>query len=389
MLCLSNADPENIELAGLYWCTDADGAWSYTVQRIASSFGIPASHLPKVVGETATAFLTDLRCSSCGNPHAAKTRSDFAKIVAAVPAMCLNCAEIDRQQIRERAAIAANGMRERRNAIWLSETTQSSSFDYSYLGYLDAVYAFVILVASEFDEETGEVRLPDPETFSPDSEYLNVVIQRLHQEEVLHFGEKTPLDAFEPGDTDGTFRYYPSRISWRFATPESFNNSHESVFNVLSKIVDGGKTEYDYIPAICELWWHIGEAEGLRYLKNELDKYNIRIEEGDKLRDAIHYTLMRFSIPCLRYLMWKLAKDTAAYATRKDVHPRQAINSIPGALMRMCDRALADNWKISPWTLKWDEEESLLTTTLFDRILKSGVAGFKSITGEMIEAMNT
>jgi hypothetical protein len=38
-------------------------------------------------------------------------------------------------------------------------------------------------------------------------------------------------------------------------------------------------------------------------------------------------------------------------------------------------------------SLKWDEEEPLLTTTLFDRILGTGMAGFKVTTGETVKAM--
>jgi hypothetical protein len=99
---------------------------------------------------------------------------------------------------------------------------------------------------------------------------------------------------------------------------------------------------------------------------------------------ATRYCLQHFSIPKLRYLIWKVAKDTAAYAARRDVHRRQAMNSIPGSVIRVCDRALADQWEVHPYVLKWDEEEALITTMLFDRVLRTGVTGFKAMTGQSL-----
>ncbi len=50
-------------------------------------------------------------------------------------------------------------------------------------------------------------------------------------------------------------------------------------------------------------------------------------------------------------------------------------------LIRDCDRALADHWTVNPYTMRWDDEEPRLTTLLFDRVLGSGIAGFKTMTG--------
>jgi hypothetical protein len=80
-------------------------------------------------------------------------------------------------------------------------------------------------------------------------------------------------------------------------------------------------------------------------------------------------------------------KSAAAYSAQKDVHWRQAVNSIPGSLIRMCDRACANSWEIKPYVQKWDEEECLLTTVLFDRILGTGVTGFETMTGERLKMM--
>jgi hypothetical protein len=51
----------------------------------------------------------------------------------------------------------------------------------------------------------------------------------------------------------------------------------------------------------------------------------------------------------------------------------------------MVDRYLANDWDVTPYVLRWDDEESLLITTLFDRVLGTGVAGFKSLSGRQIQ----
>jgi hypothetical protein len=380
MLCFLKNDANSIQMAQLYWSTEVDGTWSYTVKQIADHFGFSSSQISKDTAEAATAFIIDNRCISCGDPQTAKSRSDFTKIVSGPFGVCLPCADIERKHKEAQIVLQRKSERERQNAIWLRETSHDPTFDYQTLGYLDAFYAFVILVISEFDEESGEIVLPEAETFSPDTNALRKVTERLHNQSVLQFGQKTPLDAFVINEDDErSFRYYPARVSWRFALPE-FSESYDSLLSELSSIVDGRNEYQDYPTTISDLWWHIGQAEGKRYLDLQLDTYNLSIEEGDKLREAIRYSLLHFSIPQLRNLLWRVARDTAAYAARRDVHTRRAINSIPGNLIKMCDRALADRWEINPYVLKWDEDEALLTTMLFDRLLRTGVTGFRVMT---------
>jgi hypothetical protein len=44
-----------------------------------------------------------------------------------------------------------------------------------------------------------------------------------------------------------------------------------------------------------------------------------------------------------------------------------------------------NDWDVKPYVLRWNDEESLLITTLFDRVLRTGVAGFKSLSGRQIQ----
>jgi hypothetical protein len=184
------------------------------------------------------------------------------------------------------------------------------------MSYLDAFYAFTLLLGSEFDEESGEIRLPAAQAFSPDENEMAKIIQRLYRLGVLVFGKKTSPDAFLPAEDENNYRYYPAKISWRFALP-LFNDSYKNLFRELSDIVDMREEHEDFREAVSEVWWHIGQAEALRYLRLQLDQYSLPMEESDKLHEAIRYALTHFSIPSLRYLIYKRAKDTAAYAAQR------------------------------------------------------------------------
>jgi hypothetical protein len=386
MLCFSGADETRLRLASLYWEVASDGTWQYSVKQIAEHFGISQTTIPKLAAEIAIAFSVNNPCTVCGNPLVANSRTDVAKIHSGTTTICADCREDQQLAEQTRKANQQKVLRERQTAIWLNETNRDSHFDYQNMGYLDAFYAFTLLLGSEFDEETGEIRLPAPQTFSPDEDELAKIIQRLYRLGVFLFGKKTPLDAFLPSEEEGTYRYYPSKISWRFALP-LFSESYEELFRDLSEIVDEREGNEGFSEAVNEVWWQIGRSEAVRYLRLQLDQYNLSIEESDKLHEAIRYALTHFSIPSLRYLIYKRAKDTAAYAAQRNVHKKQAINSIPGGFIRMCDRALADGWVINPYVLRWDDEETLLTTTLFDRVLRTGVLGFKITTGASIREL--
>ena len=52
--------------------------------------------------------------------------------------------------------------------------------------------------------------------------------------------------------------------------------------------------------------------------------------------------------------------------------------------MRLCDATLAAKKEVKPYTLRWNEQESLMVTTLFDVLLQSGADGFRTLTGSLI-----
>jgi hypothetical protein len=237
-------------------------------------------------------------------------------------------------------------------------------------------------VGSEADED-GNMRFPTSPPFAPAPDGLLNTLKRLYDAEVVLIGKGTPLDAFAPEESEEIYNYYPARFVWRFATLNDFVVS-ATAGRELAYFIDNPKNDYEVWNAVAEVWWNTAYAESVRYLNEQLSKYRLQATEGDALKQSIHHGLSHFSVPRLRNLLWRLAKDIGAYSAEVGVIKARAVNAIPGNLTRMVDRYVANSWDVTPYVLKWDEDECLVFTTLFDRVLKTGVTGFKTLTGNEI-----
>jgi hypothetical protein len=229
---------------------------------------------------------------------------------------------------------------------------------------------------------TGRVGNPYELALCPSNSLLSKLLARLRTSGILLFGSDTAIEAIDSSSEEGKgISYYPLKVNWQLAQPTS-GESFPSLFRKIGAVIDARDEDPEYVDAASELWWMLGMDDAIRYLDRELSRYRIwDFSAGEKMNEALFHALSRFSIPKLRYLLYRIAKNTAALSTRQDFTRRHALNTIPGSLIRDCDRALADNWSIKPYCMKWDEEEAPLITRLFDRVLGTGIEGFRSTTG--------
>lgn len=382
IISFESHDPSDIALASLYWRFDDDGRWLYTVSQIADHLSISSNEVSRRVALVGPIFLISRRCESCLSPFRFRNRSEYGAADRDNQKVCETCRETATQKLHDEAEILARASRQLQQAIWLHNTSIDPGVNYEYMEYSDVIRAFVIFTSSESDDE-GNLRFADVPAFSAKHGALQEAIEGLYDDGVLLIGKGTPLNAFMPGESVETFNYYPARIVWRFATLDEPLNS--SAGRELARCVDNPQSNYEYWNAVAEIWWEEGYAEALRYLNEQLNKYGLQANEGDALKEAINHALDNFSIPKLRNLLGKLAKDIGAFSAERGISRPHAVNAVPGKLTRMVDRYLANDWDVTPYVLRWDDEESLLITTLFDRVLRTGVTGFKSLSGRQIQ----
>ena len=256
------------------------------------------------------------------------------------------------------------------------------SLNYSEIGYFDAIVAYCIMLSSESAVANGLVGNPHQLPLCPSNSLLSELLGRLFDHGILILRRDTRVEAIDPRSKDSNrFSYYPLKVNWQFAKPVD-GDTFSGVFRQIDSVVEMKTDHPEYYEAISQLWWMLGRHDALRYLQQELTSYRLSgFESGPKMEEALSHALNRFSIPQLRYLLYRIAKNTAGLAARRDFTRSHALNTIPGNLIRDCDRALADHWAIKPFCMKWDEEEARLIAVLFDRVLGTGIEGFKSATG--------
>jgi hypothetical protein len=119
-------------------------------------------------------------------------------------------------------------------------------------------------------------------------------------------------------------------------------------------------------------------------------RYGTRLHSllvGPKTDHALRYALQYFSIPQVRRAIKYVVKDAAAFSMR-GFNAHHSRNTIPLNLIRYVDRVLSNEWRLYPILKDWKHEEAVLTTMLFDRVLRTGQAGFMSLSGALVGAEN-
>ena len=383
LLCFLSSSQSEIELALEYWRLDPEGGWKTTVQEIAERSGKPKHRIPELARRAAVAYDLCVRCTDCRTPRAISSRGDVTyRDWNGAGYLCDRCRSGRQEAARLKEDENKRTEHERLYRIVQAASREDAVFDYAGIGYLDAVVAYAIMLSSDSAVATGVVGNPYELPICPSNSLLSSLLGRLFANGILVLRHDTPVEAIDPESRDGErFSYYPLKVRWQFALSVG-GESFSSIFRLIGSVIDMRVDHPEYDHAVAELWWMLGMDDALQYLEQELGTYRLSgFVAREKMREAVLYALNRFSIPRLRYLLFRIAKNTAALASRRDFTRQHALNTIPGSLIRDCDRALADNWTIRPYCMKWDEEEARLITILFDRVLQTGIEGFKSATG--------
>jgi hypothetical protein len=388
-LCFHVSDESQIAVALDYWEGGLRSGWKTSVKQISARAGVPKHRLPELARQFATAYDVDTRCDSCGSPRQLLSRSDSALWPHTWKYTCDLCRAAEAESQREEKEQAERSEGERLGNIIQGLIEEEQPFNYEEIDYLDAIVAYAIMLSSQSATADGRVGNPFELTICSSNSLLAQLLGRLFKHGVLVFHENTPIDALDPESRNsGSFRFFPLKVVWQFAVPVG-NESFSSVFRQLSSIIELKSSHPSYWQSVSDLWWMLSRDDVQSYLEEQLASYRLYgLSVGEKMQEAMFHALSRFSIPRVRYLLYRIAKNVAALSSHRDFTRQHALNTVPGSLIRDCDRAIADQWSIKPYCKKWDEEEVLLITLLFDRVLGSGIDGFKEMTGDTLRELS-
>jgi hypothetical protein len=386
-LAFHTDDVRLIKLACDFWELDASNRWQYSVKELESATGLSRRDLIEHVHQAATAVCRAIHCTICNIPLVIEKRADLPQNAwRYVDWKCGDCTA--KQLAEERRLVAEQEQRENQRLTEILDALKSDNTEYEYYGapFYDAIVACSIMIQSELACDTGKIGNIASLGLSAGDDLARRLAAMLHNSGMIRFGNATTISSLSANSTETRYTYYSLLVDWRMAPP-AHAESFREVFGILNNRLEG-PFDSEEIDAIRSLWWDTARDAVEDHLRGQLRQYGLpEFNVGDKFREAFDYMLQRFSVPKARYLIYRVAKNAAALSTRVDFNRGRAINTIPGAIIRDCDRAIADNWNISGFTYKWDTEEPQLFTIIFDRLLRTGVSGFRMTSGSHLEQL--
>lgn len=374
------------DLANKYWALNDSGLWVETVDAISKATGIPKPKIPKIVKETASAYLLTLLCSVCKKPTLVSSRSDYAslrshsKFLSGAENAFVNrefnysCSEC--QQIKRSAEIQLQQNREHEKRQKVSSVLQEISnrkYDYSCINFIDAVYAYSIKQASGDDRIKNAGVIGSTNIFIvPTFEKQVSIFKNLFDSGILHISMSSNLSAFDVGDKGLT--YLANKVSWTF-TPD-LNDFEEEVIDQF--IINA--LEIPDVESLCGLWRDVAQYECESYFYQLCDQWGLKNwSYTETVSEAINYALKNYSIAQVWGLMHSETKNLAALVQAGNYNKRHIENMFPGSLRKRADRYFANKYQVTSWRRRAFDKECYLSSILFDNLFGGGDADWENI----------
>ena len=383
LLCFHTADAQQLRPALDYWSGHRQGdrwIWDESTAAIASRHELRPNKLSAVVVNAVTACDPQVRCVGCGVPRTFSSRAAVTSSLAE-EYLCCQCFEARQRERYERLLEDQRKAEEEKRAVLQAlVSVPLEPVDYENLAYFDAVLLYTILLASDEACNMGVLSDVSRLHLCSTAECSSNQISGLYKRGILGFGSATPSEAIEVHGPD-KFTYFPNRVSWRIACDIRGCPTHK-IFGTVSSLIDLRNRHPEYEEAVAKLWWLLAYDDAIHTLSQEVRRYRMNeYRHGPKTELALKRALTKFSIPRVRRIIQNVVKNAAALSTTREFNRQHALNTIPGGIDRYVDRAVSDGWNVYPVLLNWANEEPILQTVLFDRVLGNGHAGFIGTTG--------
>ncbi|MDN3520826.1 hypothetical protein [Halomonas ramblicola] len=377
-----NTDDERIgELARRYWELTDEGTFVYSVAELASEFGIKSHQVTKVVKENASAYRTDITCSSCDECYLLTKRTDATQpFYRLVPRhedwTCEDCLEEEVQVQRDF---------ERYNA----EKSKSHSLAQRVICWEADVRHQVYLLA--FLKHSGDESLSRIlplgnnrlDLLAPTTEMTFEVVRQLLHNDLISVDPNSPEGAYFVND-DVEFRLYLERCAWLITTFFNQDNAElgeqgidgPALYAVLDKHLSSDQFLKDNIDDIQEIAWEVVEQEAVAFLEYVLKERGLPQRFGEMTHHVLRKALEEYSLAQVYRMIWQAARNASDYLVRNRVPKQQAANTIPRSIDGYMERARANEWEVSPFRRNFNLPQSVLARVVFNQILGTDDGGF-------------
>jgi len=360
-----------------FWEVTPHGQFVYSVKRLATKYRVPSRDVPVLVHEHCVAKSTEKFCAICGTAFVFENRDDFSHRKRQFSRfeswhICQQCVTGQTKRSGE-AVEEEEASKKRRRVREMFDATKTRAVDPRSLSLQEAVnlVALVRLNGSE-DYEVIKPLNTASESLSAIKENNRGIVSALHDKRIIVISELTDPDtvSFE----DDEVMYYPSLVTYSVSGPT--REIRRRTIEELEDVFRTGDWPDKWYDEQVEVWKTIIVDEAIAYLKVSLEAHKFPAAPGEKTQSIFAALSENYSLGQLYNIIWRAAKDTAAYYVREGITEQHATNVVVTKLQTYGERALAEGWKLTNYRRDFRCAEPMVSKVFFNAVLKIGGQGF-------------
>lgn len=370
-----------IEICTLYWSLDNEIKFKYSVTDLTKTYRLTKNQLSELVKQNCQAFTTKKQCLTCGDHYIFSNRTTFVQFEQANKRLgensltTWNCSRCEKEEKQNRIEQEKKIAQQKRYIIQDVFSLEKRDYvDWQEITLENAVYFLALfrLGASEdltYIRSLGELS----KHLSPSDEFSHKIIKQLYQARLIYIHPASPISAFIFDGIDIS-EFYLHHVLW--ALPKSSSQSEPELISELEEIFRTKEWPDHWDNETGDLWRKIALEECLQYLKISLEDHGFVFSPGEKTTLVIKGALAHFSVSQIYNMIWRAAKDAAAYYVRERVSKQHAANTVVGAIQRYAERAKAEGWEVKPYGRDRRCPQSFVSEIFFNTVLQIGADGF-------------
>lgn len=361
-----DADPKVRALCQRYWRVHGETArFAETVAKIYREEGLSQAEFTALVRHHSRAWSTVMRCSRCAEPLQFATRTDFISRREGRPFRCQPCKTLEQEQMDtakrlrilesyEQAVAQGrplSALRPRHCLYLLALLSHAGSEDRSYIRPYCQVRQGRLTPMREVDRD---------------------LINELWRAGVIAVAPQSASSAIEL-DREQNARVHFNEVHWN---PVVHGVTGAALYQHLeAHVLQPGFLVHGQ-GDVRECCAQLAVQECLAFLEMALEEYRLGYRAGEKTSTMITHALQDFSVAQVCNVLYRAARDAAAFYQRGGVSRDHAAKAVVGSFERLMEKIHADEWVVTPFTRNFNLPQSALSRLIYNRLLGTDDGGF-------------
>lgn len=313
------------ELCRAYWKPAGENVFAFSVQDVASRFSLTPAGVQKLVQQSCKAFSTRILYRYCGSKYEFSNRADFqVSQWLAGSYICKKCrSELEPQTLGK----AAQGSGDHgRVAIAYA---QGETLDPEKLTLSESVF---FLSAMRAGANKSLTELSPLQSFrgklSPRKSFDLEILSSLYHSGVIGVHSDSGYDAFAL-QSDPLVQPSLDTVSWILPVDPKTRTTLGLIEAIELALKDDtwlGHRESE----VLLLWRRIAVEECIEYLEMAMEDHKLPLSPGDRTRTNFEELIRHYSVAQAYNMIWRAAKDAAAFYVREGVTKSYAAATVPG-----------------------------------------------------------